>query len=155
VQACLLLQGSHEITATLTAAAANRLGLVAGMAAVAQDKASAVMLVTDFDGYALSARNQLAGTISRIESGGVASLVGLRLPGGATVTASVTNEAVTALGLNIGQPATAVGVQGQCRDAGRGRRLASQPGAARCTGHARQAITGAESPWHRPAGTPA
>ncbi|PTT85706.1 molybdenum transport protein ModE, partial [Pelomonas sp. HMWF004] len=35
------------------------------------------------------------------------SLVGLTLPGGSTVTASVTNDAVDALGLAAGQPATA------------------------------------------------
>ena len=48
------------------------------------------------------------GTISRVEKGAVSSLIGLTLPGGATVTASVTNDAVTALGLAVGQPATAV-----------------------------------------------
>jgi molybdate transport system regulatory protein len=32
----------------------------------------------------------------------------LTLPGGATVTASVTNEGVEALGLTVGMPATAV-----------------------------------------------
>jgi molybdate transport system regulatory protein len=34
--------------------------------------------------------------------------VGLTLPGGAAVTASVTNDAVAALGLAVGQAATAV-----------------------------------------------
>jgi molybdate transport system regulatory protein len=37
----------------------------------------------------------------------VTSLVGITLPGGAVVTSSVTNDAVDALGLAAGQPATA------------------------------------------------
>jgi len=107
-QATLTLSGGQEITATMTAAAAKKLKLKKGQAAIALIKSSAVVLVTDFAGYTLSARNQLAGTISRIEKGAVSSLIGLTLPGGATVTASVTNDAVTGLGLAIGQPATAV-----------------------------------------------
>ena len=54
-------------------------------------------------------RNQLAGTVSRIERGAVSSLVVLTLPGGGgVITASVTNEGVEALGLAVGVPATAV-----------------------------------------------
>ena len=67
-----------------------------------------VVLVTDFAGWQLSARNQLAGTVSRIERGAVSSLVVLTLPGGAAITASVTNEGVQALALQVGAPATAV-----------------------------------------------
>ena len=63
---------------------------------------------TDFAGWQLSARNQLAGTVSRIEHGAVSSLVVLTLPGGAAITASVTNEGVEALGLKVGSAATAV-----------------------------------------------
>ncbi|MBW8894451.1 MAG: TOBE domain-containing protein, partial [Burkholderiales bacterium] len=70
-------------------------------------KASEVVLVSDFAGYRLSARNQLAGTVSRVQRGAVSSLIGLTLPGGVAVTASVTNDAVDALGLAVGQPATA------------------------------------------------
>ena len=55
-----------------------------------------------------TARNQFAGTISRLEKGAVSSMVGVTLPGGTVVTASVTNDAVTALGLAVGQEATAV-----------------------------------------------
>ena len=38
----------------------------------------------------------------------MSSLVVLTLPGGAAITASVTNEGVEALGLMVGTPATAV-----------------------------------------------
>jgi molybdate transport system regulatory protein len=104
----LALRSGDEITATLTSAAARRLRLKKGKEAIALIKASAVVLVTDFAGWQLSARNQLAGTVSRIERGAVSSLVVVTLPGGAAVTASVTNEGVTAIGLKVGAPATAV-----------------------------------------------
>jgi molybdate transport system regulatory protein len=107
-QVTIVLKSGDAITATMTSAAAQRLKLKKGKEALALVKASAVVLVTDFAGWQLSARNQLAGTVSRIERGAVASLVVVTLPGGAAITASVTNEAVQALELKIGTPATAV-----------------------------------------------
>ena len=104
----IALKAGDEITATLTAAAAQRLKLKKGKEALALVKASAVVLVTDFAGWQLSARNQLAGTVSRIERGAVSSLVVVTLPGGAVITASVTNEGVEALDLKVGAAATAV-----------------------------------------------
>lgn len=102
------LRNGEAIVATMTAEAARRLKLKKGKEALALIKASAVVLVTDFAGWQLSARNQLAGTVSRIERGAVSSLVVLTLPGGATMTASVTNEGVEALDLKVGTAATAV-----------------------------------------------
>jgi molybdate transport system regulatory protein len=96
-----------EVTASMTTAAAERLAVAVGQEAIALVKSSEVVLVTDFAGYTLSARNQLAGTISRVDKGAVTSLIGVALPGGRLVTASVTNDAVDALGLAVGQTATA------------------------------------------------
>jgi len=107
-QASVTLAGGQEITATMTSNAAQRLKLASGQAALVLIKSSAIVLVTDFAGYTLSARNQLAGTVTRVEKGAVSSLIGLTLPGGAVVTASVTNDAVDALGLKPGLAATAV-----------------------------------------------
>ncbi|MBL8305180.1 MAG: TOBE domain-containing protein [Rubrivivax sp.] len=104
----LALRFGGEITATMTTAAAKQLKLKRGKEAIALVKASGVVLVTDFAGWALSARNQMAGTVSRVERGAVSSLVVVTLPGGSAITASVTNEGVEALGLAIGTPATAV-----------------------------------------------
>lgn len=102
-----LTGGDPDISVSLTTPAAQELGVAVGQGALALVKASEIVLVSDFAGYRLSARNQLAGTISRLERGAVSTLVGLTLPGGTTVTASVTNDAVDALGLAVGQPATA------------------------------------------------
>jgi len=97
-----------EIVSTMTREAAERLKLRTGQSAVALVKASAVALVTDFDGYVLSARNQLAGSIARLERGSVSSLVTIGLSGGLQVSASVTNDAVDELKLAVGGHATAV-----------------------------------------------
>jgi molybdate transport system regulatory protein len=106
-EATLAINGGFEITAAMTAATAQRLALAPGQDAIALVKASEVVLVTDFAGYQLSARNQLAGTIARVQKGAVSSLVGVTLPGGTVISASVTNDAVEALGLAVGQSATA------------------------------------------------
>ena len=104
----IALKAGGEIAAAMTSGAAERLKLKKGKEALAIIKSSAIVLVTDFAGWQLSARNQLAGTVSRIEKGAVSSLVVLTLPGGVSLTASVTNEGVEGLGLAVGSPATAV-----------------------------------------------
>lgn len=55
----------------------------------------------------LSARNVLPGTITEIITGAVTSHVKIDI-GGTTVTASITNEAVKELGLEVGSKASAV-----------------------------------------------
>jgi molybdate transport system regulatory protein len=108
VQVVIALSAGPEIVATMTRAAAERLKLKVGTPAIALIKAAAIALVTDFDGYALSARNQFAGTVSAVERGAVHSRVTVTVPGGVAFTASVTNEAVEELGLKPGVSATAV-----------------------------------------------
>ena len=56
----------------------------------------------------LTARNQLAGTVSSIEPGAVMSIVKVDLPGGQQITASVTKDAVDELGLAVGSSVVAV-----------------------------------------------
>ena len=107
-QVGIALAGGVSLTATMTASACQALALQPGQEALALVKASSVVLVTDFGGWRLSAHNQLAGTVSRIERGAVSSLVVLTLPGGANLSATVTNEGAEALRLKVGVPATAV-----------------------------------------------
>jgi molybdate transport system regulatory protein len=106
-QVTIAVGAGQEITASMTKGAFEQLRCRVGQEAIALVKASEVVLVTDFAGYQLSARNQLAGTIARVQKGAVSSLIGLTLPGGMTITASVTNDAVDALNLAAGQSATA------------------------------------------------
>jgi len=107
-QVSVTIPGGQQVVASITTAAAERLKLTTGTEAILLIKSSAVVLVLDFAGYTLSARNQFPGTISRVERGAVSSLVVLTLPGGTNLTASVTNDAVDALALAVGMPATAV-----------------------------------------------
>lgn len=107
-QVSVTLQGGQEVVATITTAAAERLNVAPGKDAILLIKASAIVLVVDFAGYTLSARNQFSGTISRIERGATTSLVVLTLPGGTNLTASVTNDAVDAMSLKVGMAASAV-----------------------------------------------
>jgi molybdate transport system regulatory protein len=71
-------------------------------------KAPQIIVVTDFGGYKLSARNQLQGTVTQVKPGAVNSEVDIELKGGDKVAATVTNDSVESLGLRKGQSATAV-----------------------------------------------
>jgi molybdate transport system regulatory protein len=101
------LTGGQEIAVTVTSHSAHGLGIAVGKSALVLVKASAVILITDFAGYALSARNQLRGTVSAIERGAVSSIVHLTLASGPVLTASLTNEGVDDLALTVGANATA------------------------------------------------
>ncbi|MCU1679477.1 MAG: molybdenum-pterin binding protein [Amycolatopsis sp.] len=56
----------------------------------------------------LSTRNQLTGIVAGIKEGSVMTIVTVTLDGGQQVTASVTRDAVEELGLQVGQPVTAL-----------------------------------------------
>ncbi|HWL83922.1 MAG TPA: molybdopterin-binding protein [Roseomonas sp.] len=56
----------------------------------------------------LSARNVLSGKILEVRKGATTAHVRLELPGGAVITASITNEAAEELSLKPGEAAYAV-----------------------------------------------
>jgi molybdate transport system regulatory protein len=56
----------------------------------------------------LSARNQLAGVVVRVEHGAVMSTVVVRLPGGEEVTAAITRDSAEGLELAEGDAVTAI-----------------------------------------------
>ena len=100
--------GGDKIVAMVTEASVKSLGLAVGAEALAVVKAPWVTLLSGAPAYRFSARNQLSGTVSAITKGAVNSQVAVALPGGSTVVAVVTNEAVDELGLADGTPATAL-----------------------------------------------
>jgi len=102
------LSGNDKIVAIVTADSVKHLGLAIGQAVVAYVKAPWVMLVNAVPEVHFSARNQLTGTVSKVHKGAVNSEVSLLLPGGSTVFAVVTHEAVLELGLKEGAAATAL-----------------------------------------------
>ncbi|MGR9085851.1 MAG: TOBE domain-containing protein [Gammaproteobacteria bacterium] len=102
------LKGGSVIVAMITKESEKSLGISAGADVIALIKAPHVILVTDFGGYRISARNQLEGTVTQVRAGAINSEVDIELEGGETVAATVTNESIETLGLRPGQPVTAV-----------------------------------------------
>jgi molybdate transport system regulatory protein len=104
----LELPGGARIVAIVTHESAERLGLKAGVAAVALVKASSVIVATELDGVRLSTRNQLAGTVVSARPGAVNAEVVIDIGGGATVAAIVTQPSLQSLALKPGSKATAI-----------------------------------------------
>jgi molybdate transport system regulatory protein len=102
------LSGGDRLVAVVTLASLEDLGLVPGSEVIALVKAPWVMVLTDASGVKLSARNNLAGTISAVAVGAVNAEVTIALPGGTEVMAVITRDAVNELGLKPGVAATAV-----------------------------------------------
>ncbi|SMF94258.1 molybdate transport system regulatory protein [Methylomagnum ishizawai] len=102
------LKGGTTLCASVTNESVDKLGLAVGGDALALIKAPQVMIVKEFGGYRLSARNQLAGTVARVQKGAVNAEVVVALEGGDTIAATITNDSVDALGLKVGETATAV-----------------------------------------------
>ena len=102
------LKGGETIVASITKESVETLGIKIGMEVIALVKAPQIIIVTDFGGYRLSARNQLQGTVTQVKPGAVNAEVDIELKGGEQIAATVTNESVETLGLRKGQPATAV-----------------------------------------------
>lgn len=104
----LSLPGGDKIVAIVTEGSVKSLGLAVGGEAVAYVKAPWVMLLAGPQQARFSARNQLSGVVSELHKGAVNTEVGIALPGGTTVYAVVTNEAVLELALKVGTEATAL-----------------------------------------------
>jgi molybdate transport system regulatory protein len=97
-----------KIIAVVTRDSVVDLGLKPGRRAVALIKSSFVILTPGDEAPRTSARNHLAGTIVRREDGAVNSEVVLELGPGRTLTAIVTQQSATALGLEVGVRACAL-----------------------------------------------
>lgn len=104
----LTLPGGDRIVAIVTEGSVKSLGLAVGQEAVAYVKAPWVMLLAGSGNVKFSARNQLAGKVSKLQKGAVNTDVAVTLPGGTVVHAVVTNEAVLELGLKEGSEAAAL-----------------------------------------------
>ncbi|MCQ8103912.1 TOBE domain-containing protein [Methylomonas sp. SURF-2] len=101
------LKGGEIIAATVTKESVDELGIKSGMDVIAMVKAPQVIIVTDFGGYQLSARNQLQGLVTDIKPGKVNAEIDIELKGGEKIAATVTNDSVETLGLAKGKTATA------------------------------------------------
>lgn len=100
--------GGDTIVAMLTEGSVKSLGLAVGSDAVAVVKTPWVTLQAGTPEYRFSARNQLSGTVSGFVKGAVNCQVNVTLPGGATISAMITNAAAADLGLAEGTPVVAL-----------------------------------------------
>ncbi|MEU4612617.1 TOBE domain-containing protein [Streptomyces umbrinus] len=94
------LDGGQELTAAITLEAVKELGLAEGSTVRALVKSTEISLATgSVDG--LSIRNRLPGTVTDIATGGAMASVKVSVDGG-HLTAAITKDAVTDLGLRTG-----------------------------------------------------
>ncbi|MEO8924517.1 MAG: TOBE domain-containing protein [Caldimonas sp.] len=102
------LVGGQRIVAVVTRESTASLGLAVGVETFALIKASSVIVVADLESARLSARNQLAGTVTRVQPGAVNAEVVIDVGGGLSIAAIVTQQSASSLGLATGTPATAI-----------------------------------------------
>lgn len=100
--------GEQRIVATITCESRESLGLEAGTRAIALIKSSSIIVMRSDPMTRLSARNQLAGTVSRLMPGAVNTEVVLDLRGGGNIAAIVSHAGADSLELAVGVPAVAV-----------------------------------------------
>jgi len=102
------LKGGATLVASITNESAKSMGLEFGQDVIALVKAPMIMVLTDTEGYRLSARNQMAGKVTHLQPGPVNTEVTIGLETGDSVVATVTRESAEVLGLAVGKPALAV-----------------------------------------------
>ncbi|QIL20307.1 TOBE domain-containing protein [Thermomonas sp. HDW16] len=103
----LALDGGERLVAIVTNGSVDELGLAEGSSAIALVKASFVLLA-EADGLRTSARNALAGTVSACREGAVNAEVELALAAGKRLVATVTNESLRELDIQVGKPLLAL-----------------------------------------------
>ncbi|MFE9532768.1 molybdopterin-binding protein [Streptomyces sp. NPDC006691] len=100
------LAGGQNITAAITTEAVKELGLAKGSAVKALVKSTEVSLATGpVEG--LSIRNQIAGTVADVATGGAMASVKVDVEGG-ELTSAITKDAVEALSLAAGSSVVAL-----------------------------------------------
>ncbi|MFF1839383.1 molybdopterin-binding protein [Streptomyces sp. NPDC058231] len=100
------LDGGQDITAAITLEAVGELGLAEGSAVRILVKSTEISLATAaVEG--LSIRNRLPGTVDHVATGGAMASVKVTVPGG-ELTAAITKDAVTDLGLSAGSSVVAL-----------------------------------------------
>ena len=72
----------HTLVASVTKDSIDTLGIKSGVSVIALVKAPQIILVSDFGGYKISARNQLVGNVSSLKLGPVNAEVDIELSGG-------------------------------------------------------------------------
>ena len=103
-----ICRGNHNpIKADITMEAVKQLGLEEGKECYAVVKATNVMFATSkIEG--ISARNQIEGTVVKVQEGAVNGHVTIEDEEGVRISGSITNESIESLGLKEGGKAVAI-----------------------------------------------
>ncbi|HTD55037.1 MAG TPA: TOBE domain-containing protein [Silvibacterium sp.] len=107
-EVAITLAGGETVVAIITNHSVDSLELRKDGPAFAIIKASEVMIGKGVENAKLSARNVLAGEVTRLEPGAVNSEVEIRLAGGTPVVASITKASANALDLKQGDKVSAI-----------------------------------------------
>ena len=102
----LKTEGGTVVTSTISMSAVKELNLSVGKEATAVIKATEVMI--GIGELKLSARNQFAGEIIKVEEGVVNAIVTLKTEEGLVFSSTISMSAVKELNLSVGSKATAV-----------------------------------------------
>ncbi|MEN9460167.1 MAG: hypothetical protein RIS84_187 [Pseudomonadota bacterium] len=97
------LPGGVKLTSLVTLESVTQLDLAVGKEVYALVKASQIILLTDLD-MKVTARNNLAGVVKSILQGKVNAEVVLELEGGQLLKATVTEEALEEMKIELGKP---------------------------------------------------
>jgi molybdate transport system regulatory protein len=108
IEVFVALKGGEKIVASLTLLEFEQLELDIGSAVVLLINAAEIVVLTDIDGYALSARNCLHGKIIRSQQDNMDSEIVIHLPSGDSLVVTTTRASAEALGFHIGMPVQAV-----------------------------------------------
>lgn len=104
----LTLSGGLPLTAVVSNAAVDNLGLKTGMEAYAIVKASAVLVATGLHKARVTAGNIFCGAVSAITPGPATTEVDIAMDGGMTISAVITHGNTARLGLKEGEPVCAL-----------------------------------------------
>jgi molybdate transport system regulatory protein len=108
VEVFIKLKGGEALVASITKQSYDTLNIKVGVEVLALVKAPQIIVVSDFGDYKITARNQFKTIITHIKPGAVNAEVIMKLKGGETLTATITNDSVETLGLNKNAEVTAI-----------------------------------------------
>ena len=104
----LQVTDTSRIVAVITRTSADELRLAPGRSVIAMVKSSFVLLARMDDAARLSVRNRLDGTVLDRVDGGVNTEIHIDIGGGKTLTSVITRHSADALGLQTGEPVSAL-----------------------------------------------
>ena len=96
------LKGGLKVSAIVTGASTENLGLRPGREVLAMVKGINVLLVRDLDGYVLSSRNMLPGTVKAVKKGQIMASVAVELDNGDRLTSVCTVDSAEDAGIAEG-----------------------------------------------------